>query len=145
LAQTTYRAKDDIQTSNLTSDLNTIINFSMEDNSSLIETGEWGSWGADDCFNGIDYRVKKGDYNSYAKQWYWYVQFRNRYNKPVNFSYAVDEPGTRPEPDHRSRMDASSESDSTGFLLYSGTRIHVRIGYIRFGSYDSGAYATCDK
>lgn len=106
---------------------------------------DWGEWINDDCFKGIDFRVKKGEYNSYAKKWYWYVQFRNRYNNQVNYSYSVSEPGTMTNPDHRDRMGSNNISDSKGFLMYSGDKIHVRVGYIRFGDNDSGEYARCDQ
>lgn len=160
VAQNTYKLNDNDVTTDFTelqttSDLFTLsekkadmlILEELGDSSLTVnnESNEWGAWVNDDCFSGIDFRVKKGDYNNYAKQWYWYVQFRNRYNKQVHFSYAVAEPGTRPEPDHRISADANDVSDSTGFLLYSGGQIRVRVGYIRFGSYDSGTYSTCDK
>jgi hypothetical protein len=160
VAQNTYKLNDNDVTTGFTElqttsdsatlyekNLNMLILEESEIYSLTInnDSNDWGAWGNDDCFSGIDYRVKKGDYNNYAKQWYWYVQFRNRYNKQVHFSYAVAEPGTRPEPDHRTSVDANDVSDSTGFLLYSGGQIRVRVGYIRFGSYDSGAYSTCDK
>lgn len=108
-------------------------------------TTEWGEWMNDDCFKGIDYRVRKGEYNSYAGKWNWYVQFRNRYQAPVHFNYIVSEPGTRPDPDHRTHMDGNCISDTKLFLLYNSSLVHVRVGYIRFGNSDSGNYASCDQ
>jgi hypothetical protein len=145
IAQSNYLAYNSGNSTSITNLQSNISNAINKKNIYSLITNEWGPWSPDDCFDGIDFRVKKGDYNSYANKWYWYVQFRNRYNKQVYFSYAVDEPGTRPKPDHRKSMDAENESDSAGFLLYSGGQIHVRIGYIRFGSDDSGSYVTCDR
>lgn len=108
-------------------------------------TSDWSEWVSGNCVQGIDYRVKKGDFNNYAKKWYWYVQFRNRYNNTVNFSYSVSEPGTMTNPDHRSRMTGGNLSDATGFLMYSGDKVHVRVGYVRFGDSDSGQYVNCDQ
>jgi len=106
---------------------------------------EWGEWMNDDCFKGIDYRVQKGEYNSYAGKWNWYVQFRNRYQATVHYNYIVSEPGTRPDPDHRDEMAENSMSDTKLILLYNSARVHVRVGYIRFGNSYSGNYATCYK
>lgn len=107
---------------------------------------DWGEWIQDDCFNGIDYRVRKGDYNSYSHQWYWYAQIRNRYNKKVNISYIISEPGEIKTPNARTIIEAGG-IDGAGevALLNSSERCHVRVGYLRFGDDDSGSYYNCDK
>ena len=35
------------------------INFTLNKTIHPVETNEWGPWGPDDCFDGIDYRAKK--------------------------------------------------------------------------------------
>ena len=144
IAQENYIVANNTDSGNFPS-LESKMNFTVNKTIKSFDTSEWGPWGPDDCFDGIDYRVKKGDFNSYSQKWYWYLQFRNRYDRKVYFSYSVGEQGTKSEPDHRNYMEAGSESDVPGFLLYSGSKIHVRVGYIRFGNDNSGAYATCDK
>ena len=112
----------------------------------LVTTqSDWGEWTTSDCLKEIDYRVKKGDFNSYANKWYWYLQFRNRYENQVHFSYSISEPGTQTEPDHRDQIDAGETSDTKGFLLTSGSRCHVRTGNLRFGDNDYGPYEPCDR
>ena len=106
---------------------------------------DWGEWTNSDCFKGVDYRAKRGDYNSYANKWHWDVQFRNRYNNQLNYSYAVGEPGTLPEPDHRDHISAGDISDTKGFLLNSSKACRIRVGYVRFGNDDSGSYHECDQ
>jgi hypothetical protein len=106
---------------------------------------DWGEWINDDCFKGIDYRVKKGDYNSYSRQWYWYMQIRNRYHDEINISYTISEPGAINEPDHRTSVSAQDISETKVALLNSSVNCHVRVGYLRFGDSDSGSYYSCDQ
>lgn len=108
-------------------------------------SNDWGEWSNDDCFKGIDYRAKRGDYNNYAKKWHWYVQFRNRYQQKLNYNYAIDEPGTRPTPDHRDHIDGGDLSESKIALLFSSDACHIRVGNVRFGEDDSGSYEKCDQ
>jgi hypothetical protein len=123
--------------------LKTINKQTSSDNK--IAAGDWGEWVNDDCFEGIDYRAKRGDFNSYANKWNWYVQFRNRYNQRLNFNYAIGEPGTRPDPDHRTYISSNGTSDSKIALLISSSSCRVRVGYVRFGYDDSGSYEKCDQ
>jgi len=111
---------------------------------SKSQRGDWGEWANDDCFKGIDYRVKKGSYNSYSNKWDWYVQFRNRYNNSISFSYSISEPGTMTDPDHRQHVSSGSIGETIGSIFNAG-RCHVRIGRLRFGDDDSGSYVPCDQ
>lgn len=47
----------------------------------------WGPWYQAACFRGIDFSVRRGDYNESAGKYMWYVKMRNRYNQDVSFSY----------------------------------------------------------
>lgn len=128
-----------------------VINFYMgiisfvKVSSPKIQQSDWGEWINDDCFKGIDYRVKKGDYNSYAGKWHWFVQFRNRYNNRISYNYSISEPGIKTEPDHRDHISSGSLSNSKIALIQDPNRCHVRVGYIRFGDDDSGSYVQCDQ
>jgi hypothetical protein len=45
--------------------------------------GEWSNWRSSNCYQGLDFSVKKGDYNEYAHKYMWYIRFRNRYNETI--------------------------------------------------------------
>lgn len=96
---------------------------------------DWGEWTViSSAYPGIEGRVKKGDYNEYAKKYYWYFQFRNRYNKQVEFNY-----GYKPRsesyncsPDHRKDLEPGETSDTTGDLLDEDYKVRVCIGDVEF-------------
>lgn len=106
---------------------------------------DWGEWINVSCYKGIDFRTKKGDYNSYARKWLYSIQFRNRYYKRVSFNYSVNEPGEDNTPDHRKHIDASEASDVTGTLLYSANGCRILINKVRFGDDYEGDFVSCDQ
>jgi hypothetical protein len=107
---------------------------------------DWGEWVSDDCFKGIDYRTRRGDFNDNLNKWMWYAQIRNRYDEKINISFIITDPGEIKSPDHRTTINGQSiEGFGINAFITSGERCHVRVGYIRFGDNDSGPYYRCDK
>lgn len=110
-----------------------------------IRHSDWGQWRNVSCYKGIDFRTKRGDYNSYARKWNWYVQFRNRYYEKINFNYIISEPDETENPDHRTHIEAEDTGDSKLALLSSSGGCHVTVGMVRFGENDTGTYSRCDQ
>ena len=50
---------------------------------------KYSEWKTDTCFQGLHWRVSKGDYNASAKKYTAYIQFRNSYQTRVAFGYIV--------------------------------------------------------
>ena len=108
----------------------------------------YGQWQACHTFTGLDFRARKCEFNSDAKKWEWHVEFRNRYEKTINFSFKLDENGTTcSRLTDRTTLKAGEEGKNMGDngttwkLLISGDRIEVFIGDVRFGNDDTGPYA----
>ena len=62
-----------------------------------VDAQGWGSWNTTDCLRGLDFRVKNGGDNKYAKKYRWSIQFRNRYKEKIHFSYKAVAPSERYE------------------------------------------------
>lgn len=114
---------------------------------SYPEDEEWGEWQTTSCFRGIDFSVKKGPYNQYAEKYYWYIQFRNRYNQPVSFNYSMLPQGFDCDMDARKHISSNQDSDVVGDLLDEDGQVRVCIGDFRFKDVrnDFGPYEACDN
>jgi len=123
----------------------------------LCQGTEWGAWKNFPCWKYLYFRVRRDAYNSSARQYPWYVQFKSRYNTTINFSYAALSPQQNeayktgsfsPEfgREHLNSSDSNGDdhagSDVSGSLLSATQNIYVVIRDVRFGSDDSGGYAT---
>lgn len=49
----------------------------------------WDSIGGE--FNGIEYRTRIDDYNSFSEAYVYQIEIRNRYNRPVRVSFNMTE------------------------------------------------------
>lgn len=119
-------------------ELNNIANLS-------VQTGNWGAWSESSQFSGLDSRVKCGVYNDKAKKQTWYVQFRNRYQKKIHFSYKMADPSekvTRTTLRTSLRSGAQSPSDFALLNTSCGDTVAVYVNQVRFGEVDSGPYVT---
>jgi hypothetical protein len=76
--------KDRIQTITIWIILTIFIGFS-----SASFAGDWGRWKTVNKYDGLDFRVRCGDYNDYAQKYHWSYEFRNRYRKEVSVYYTV--------------------------------------------------------
>lgn len=56
-----------------------------------VEAGTaWGSWTTIGS-TGIDWRVKCGDYNEYARKRHWSYELRSRYHQTVDVYYTISD------------------------------------------------------
>lgn len=62
------------------------INSPLKKDTSTIE---WSGWKSTECFSGLKYRLKMGDFNGFSHETEWYIQFKNEYQKTVNFSFLM--------------------------------------------------------
>ena len=58
----------------------------------MKEDEGWDSWNTTDCFRGFDFRVRNDGYNKYEDKYRWSIQFRNRYQENIHFSYKAVAP-----------------------------------------------------
>lgn len=99
-------------------------------------TDEWGDWSVVSYnYEGIEARVKKGDFNSYANKYYWYIQFRNRYTNRAQFNYDFKARSERDDcnPNKRKDLESGETSDVTGSLISDDYKVHVCIGDVEIG------------
>jgi len=112
----------------------------------------WGYWQQTDCLEGLDFRVKRGEYNKYAKKYKWYIEFRNRYSNNIHFSCIAVEPSRRSEirnsgkTSDRTHAKANGGTTTVWFLVNSSSEIYVYVNRIRINDKDWGVdYYDCDK
>lgn len=100
---------------------------------SIVEN-DWGEWISIPAYSGIYFRAKKGDYNEYAKKYYWYFQFRNQYKQEITFNYGYTpiSQSSNCNPDHYKDLQAGEVSDITGALLAENNRVYVCVGEVKF-------------
>jgi len=111
---------------------------------------EWSEWNQTSCLSGLDFRVKRGDYNEYAKKYKWFVEYKNRYTETIHFgSHAVpysqkNEILSSKKVSIRKHL-KPGDVTSTYFLVDENSTIYVYVGKIRMGEKDYGDYSRCDK
>ena len=47
----------------------------------------WSEWKTSNCYQGIDFRVKKGEYVESAKAFKWIMQIKNKYEESISVSF----------------------------------------------------------
>lgn len=109
--------------------------------------GGWDSWKQTSCYKGLDFRVKNKGKNYDGTKTKWGVQFRNRYNDKIYFSYEVydSQPST---PRAANRTDLRSNDISSGnrdFYMSNANSIYVYVDSVRFNKDGSQGYYGCDK
>jgi hypothetical protein len=110
----------------------TIISNSSSSNKSQ---GSWGEWFVvNSRYEGIVCRVKRGDFNNYARKWHWEFQFENRYNQEVSFRYGYRSQAQKYscEPDHGKTLEAGYTSDVTAALIEESNTVRVCVDNIQF-------------
>lgn len=117
-----------------------------------VDAQGWGSWNTTDCLRGLDFRVKNGGYNKYAKKYRWSIQFRNRYKEKIHFSYKAVAPSERYEirrsgkTTDRLHVNGNHGTRGSYYLVKSSNSIYVFVNRIRIGPKDYGSdYYNCDK
>jgi hypothetical protein len=108
-----------------------------------VQTG-YGPWQTTSCYKGIDYCVKRNEYNEYSKKYHWSVKFRNRYQTKVSISFTAKESYVRSASTTDRVTIRSGAEHSNWFLIADGNAITVFVDKLRFGEEDSGKYEYCD-
>ena len=117
-----------------------IIITSLTTTSFKKATNDWGNWTSPNArYDGIEVRVRRGDYNNYAKKWQWDLQFRNRYNKKVTFQYGCTASNDRNScrTEQRTSLDANEtegNDDVRSFLLNEVNTVYVCLDRVEFGN-----------
>ncbi len=100
-------------------------------------TDEWGKWSSPNVkYEGLEVRVRRGDYNPFAKKWQWDLQFRNRYTKKVTYNYGCVESYNRNNCKLESRNSIeANETDSYtySFLLNEANTVFICLDKVEFG------------
>jgi hypothetical protein len=105
----------------------------------------YGSWETSSCYKGIDFCVKKSDYNQYTKTYTWYVKFRNNYLSKVNFSFiAKESTASAARTNSMTTIGSGKETSATSFPIADSNSIRVFIDQMTIGEY-TGKFAPCDK
>lgn len=117
--------------------------------SQVFAQSNWGAWKTSDCYKGLDYRTKKGDYNEIAKKYKWFVEFRNRYHEPLSLStnlFATESEYITGKTVSRLTYIKNGESKTSWFLIKptATNGIWIKYNKVRVGSNDSGDYYGCD-
>jgi hypothetical protein len=106
----------------------------------------YGPWRTTSCYKGIDFCVKKGAYNEYAKKYEWWVKFRNRYHSTATFSFIAKESSITTAKTNERISIPSGEEASSWFLLAETNSINVFVDKMRFGDDDWGSeYVPCGQ
>lgn len=120
--------------------------------SNACAQSNWSPWRQTDCLKGLDFRVKRGEYNEFAKKYHWDVEFRNRYNDNIHFNCIAVEPSRKSEirsserTSDRLHADANGGTNTAWFLINSSSEIYVHVNRIRISDKDSGEdYYDCDN
>jgi len=116
---------------------------------------DWSSWTTSRCFKGIDFRTRRGDFNNVSNKYEWDVQFRNRYNEDVHFSFTLTPSyiGNTENEDLTDRIDIKANTthfnkqyyNYSWFLLNESQSPRVFIGKMKFGEDKDFHYANCDN
>ena len=123
------------------------IKISLDD----IEDQSWGSWNTTDCLKGLVFRVRKGRYNKYAKKYRWSLEFKNRYQKNIYFTYKAVAPSQKyairqsGKTIYRISLDANGGKRATYALVKSSSSVYIYVNRIRINKKDVGRYYGCDK
>jgi hypothetical protein len=107
---------------------------------------EFGAWRTTSCFRGLDYCVKRTEYNEYSRKYEWHVKFKNRYveNITINCVLAASDVSAATTTD-RVTVRAGEET-TLWFLVPDANSVNVFIDKARFGNDDWGTpYAKCDN
>ncbi|MBN2730349.1 MAG: hypothetical protein JXR53_14080 [Bacteroidales bacterium] len=96
--------------------------------SEISSPNDWGEWTRTNCYKKLYFRVKKGDYNSYSKEYFWYIQFRNDYSFTIDLSYDACAPGESIDRlTHGHRISAYDTFTTPYFLINSSNYINVSV------------------
>ncbi|MGB3345627.1 MAG: hypothetical protein WBA61_17080 [Aequorivita sp.] len=107
---------------------------------------DWGPWQTSSCYKGLDFCVKKNEYNQYAKKHNWSIKFRNRYNEKVSFGFVLKESNVNSaKGTHRVTVQANSEGSGTYFLVADANSVRAFIDQLRFGDDWGTNHAPCDN
>lgn len=100
-------------------------------------TDDWGKWSSPNVkYEGLEVRVRRGDYNPYSKKWQWDLQFRNRYTKKVTYSYGCVESYNRNncKLEERNSIEANETDTYTySFLLNEANTVFICLDKVEFG------------
>lgn len=108
------------------------------------QSRNYGPWYTAVCFKGIEYRVSKGQYNEYAKEYKWYVQFRNNYNQEISFSFEGSPDNTSNIKTNKRCSIEPGEIHLSEMLIGEANSITVTIDKLTFNSTRNGKYEPCD-
>ncbi|SDR91015.1 hypothetical protein SAMN05216503_1360 [Polaribacter sp. KT25b] len=120
-------------------------------NSNSYQNG-WSTWKTTDCFRGLDLRVKKKPKSNYSEKHEWLVQFRNRYNNKIYFSYEIvpysEKQNIRNSQRTTNRVDlkGNTTEKSTHYkYLREANTVYVHVNKVRFSNDYGKGYSDCDN
>jgi hypothetical protein len=109
------------------------------------DNSDYGAWKSTSCFSGLDFCVKKGEYNEYAKKYHWDIKFRNRYNQSISFSYTAKNSRTSSATTNERMTIQPGGEGKAWFLVDDQSSINVFVDKLRFGKDWGSDYAPCDR
>ena len=132
-----------------TVNLDTKVNANVlpDDYTSLVTINNWGSRQSTSCYKGLDFRVKLRGKNYDGSKHIWGVQFRNRYNDVIHFSYEVynREPNNARTTHRTDLKPGALSSGVSDFYMENSNSIYVFVDSVRFIKDGLQPYYECDK
>ena len=117
--------------------------FFLSTNLCLSQDG-WSEWNTSSCYQGIDYRVKKGDYNEFTKGYKWIMQVKNRYKEAASISFNLSSANKQGS---FTRQNAISGGTTQSWFLIKGienaSELIVGIKAVKFKN--SNDFYDCDS
>lgn len=112
-----------------------------------VNQSEWSTWRETSCYKGLDFRVKNRGKNYNGTKFNWGVQFRNRYQDRIYFSYEVyDDIPSNPRTTNRTDIRSGEMTDGyRDFYMQNGNSIYVFVDKVRFERDGLQDYYDCDK
>ncbi|REA63797.1 hypothetical protein DSL64_05070 [Dyadobacter luteus] len=109
--------------------------FIANSNTPVKSQDGWGEWFVvNSRYEGIVCRVKRGDFNNYARKWHWEFQFENRYSQDVSFGYGYRSQAQKYNcvTDRGKTLQAGDASDVTAALIDESGSVRVCVDNVRF-------------
>ena len=107
------------------------------------QQSDYGQWRTSSCYKGIDYAVKRGDYNQYAKKYQWFVKLRNRYKQEISIGYNVVESSVNSATEKYRTYIGSGAVNEIMVLLADANSVKVLVAKLYFTS-DQTKEIPCD-
>ncbi len=99
------------------------------------------------CFQGLEYRIKRGAFNKEIMQYVYTIEFQNNYDEAIWFSYSIGREGSQPQQKGdfiKSRVTVKSHARNISTFTLTGIEsaleMHIHLARV---DYDGGNFIRC--